>query len=80
MSRADELGMRPFEATLMIAMAQDRARNELPPMHTDPLTRSGREHPFVGSGTRPRTSMRQVSTAICTGVLLAATLIVLLTI
>ena len=35
MSRADELGMRPFEATLMIAMAQDRARNDIKPMHAD---------------------------------------------
>jgi hypothetical protein len=79
MSRADELGMRPFEATLMIAMAQDRARHELPPMHADQPAGPGRERPFVGSGTRTRTSMRQLSTAICTGALLASTLIVLLT-
>ena len=80
MTRADELGMRPFEATLMIAMAQDRARHEPGPMHAEPLTRTGRERPFVGSETKPRTSMRQLSTAICTGVLLASTLIALLTI
>lgn len=79
MSRADELGMRPFEATLMIAMAQDRARNELPPVHVDSSAGPGRARPFADSGTMPRTSMRQVSTAICTGALLASTLIVLLT-
>ena len=79
MSRADELGMRPFEATLMIAMAQDRVRNGLPPMHVDPSAGPGRARPFAGSGTVPRTSMRRMSTAICTGALLASTLIVLLT-
>jgi hypothetical protein len=79
MSRADELGMRPFEATLMIAMAQDRARHELPPMRADPLARPATERPVAGSRTRPRSSARQMSTAVCTGVLLASTLIVLLT-
>ncbi|MDG1899055.1 MAG: hypothetical protein P8I74_04245 [Phycisphaerales bacterium] len=79
MTRADELGMRPFEATLMIAMAQDRARHKLPPLRADPLARPATERPVVGSRTRPRSSVMRMSTAVCTGVLLASTLIVLLT-
>ncbi|MBB47343.1 MAG: hypothetical protein CMJ33_02080 [Phycisphaerae bacterium] len=77
MSHANELGMRPFEATLMIAMAQDRARHGLAPLETDPL-----KHEPPESRRRPvptgRPSRSHMSTAICTGVFLASTLIVLM--
>ena len=77
MSHANELGMRPFEATLLIAMAQDRARHGLPPLEADPLKHEPPES-RPQSVTQGRQSRSQLSTAICTGVFLASTLIVLM--
>lgn len=77
MAHANELGMRPFEATLMIAMAQDRARNQLPPLHADPFLRDEEERPVRRSRRLRARSIARASTAVCTGVFLASTLIVL---
>ena len=77
MSHANELGMRPFEATLIIAMAQDRARHGLSPLESDPFMH-GSGDPHHTPAPRGLPSISQLSTAICTGVFLASTLIVLL--
>jgi hypothetical protein len=75
MTRAEELGLRPFEATLMIAMAQDEARNGFQTAEDDLATEATRTGAPLNTPPRRSPSLTHVSTAVCTGVLLASTLI-----
>jgi hypothetical protein len=80
MTLAEEIGLRPFEATLMIAMAQDQVRNGFDPLaDVSDIELARRGMPFA---TRPRRSpsMMYVSTAVCTGMVLASTLILWLSV
>ena len=75
MNHARELGLRPFEATLMIALAQDRARNAPHPIEGDLLANQDDGHEHARTMQRP--SLR-LSTAVVTGVLLGSALILLM--
>ena len=79
MTLAGELGLRTFEATLMIAMAQDRARNDLPPVEEQAFAHSFSRSIDAGAHSKRSPLVVHFSTAVCTGVLLASTLIVLMT-
>ncbi len=78
MTLAEELGLRPFEATLMIAMAQDRARHEAPGFRRWHPIKSDREKKSIEERPSRWPSAVHLSTAVCTGVLLGSALILLL--